>query len=107
MNFLDLMVNFSQTIRQSGRLARCRTTVILPVNNLPTIRIGGREASEILGVGLASRGPPLPAWRELLLDDRRPLRLRPSEMLPPVEGDHLTGHRRRRQNETQRRCNLP
>jgi len=64
------------------------------VNKLPTIRIGSKESSQILGLATASNEHPIPAWREPLLDDRRPLRLRPSEMLPAVEGDHLTGQRR-------------
>ena len=100
------MVNFSRAIRQPGRLARCRTTVMLPVNNLPAIRIGSKESSQILGLAPGSSKGPSPAYRELLLDDRRSLRLRPSEMLPAVESDHLTGHRWRRQYEAQRRRNL-
>ena len=90
------MVNFLWTIQELDRFARRRTTVTLPVNKLSTIRIGRKESSQILGLASASNEHPIPAWREPLLDDRRPMRLRPSEMLPSVEGDHLAGHRRRR-----------
>src|SRR6266403_1317366 len=47
--------------------------------------------------------PSTPAWRELLLENWQTLQLGPSEMLAAIEGNHLTGQRRRRQDEAHRR----
>src|SRR5271166_2472557 len=106
MDLSDLMVNFFREMPQSGRPPRCRTTVTLSVNKLATARIGEKESSRILGLARHPGSVSFPRRVGSLFDNRWSVRLRPSEVLPAIECDHLTGHRRRAQYEAQRRRNL-
>ena len=84
-----LMVNFFRTFQRSVRLALGRTAVMLPVNKLAPYK----ESNQILGLGIGVERASHSRIERTLLGDRWPLRLSPSEMLPAVEGYHLTGHR--------------
>ena len=101
------MVNFLHSIQKPAHMERCRINVTSPVNKLCSRRSAVKSRAESLKLELRLRWViPFPHCASSLFDDRHPLRLGPAQMLTPVQGYHLAGHRRRRQDEAHSSRNL-